>query len=496
MERKEKSIGVNALLNGFKTILSVIFPLITYPYAARVLQVENMGKVDFSNSVVSYFVLIAGLGIATYAIREGARVRDSKENLEAFSSEMFSINVISVVISIIALVIVVVAVPKFHSYIPLIAVQSLAILGNLIGVTWLYSIVEDYAYITVRSLVVHIIALVLLFLFVHDESDYVLYAATTVIANAGANIFNFLHAKKYVKIRLTRNLNLKKHLKPIMIIFASTVTTTLYVNSDKTILGFMTDEFYVGLYSTSVNVYTVLKSCIAAVILVSLPRLSNYLATNRIMEYEQTATDIFRVLMMILLPVMVGVFVTADAIIEVIAGPSYADAITSLRILSISLGFSLIAVFYTNAVLLPMKQEWIVLKGTIMSAALNIALNLLIIRALKQNGAALTTLLSEVFMCVYQFIHVKGNKRIKASARYVSSIIVGCVGIVAVAILCDRFIKAFFINLVAKILFAVVVYGAALIGMRNETALAIIEGVFRKKRSLMNGSGYNSGSDS
>lgn len=89
MERKEKSIGVNALLNGLKTILSVIFPLITYPYAARVLQVENMGKVNFSNSVVSYFVLIAGLGIATYAIREGARVRDSKENLEAFPVKCF-----------------------------------------------------------------------------------------------------------------------------------------------------------------------------------------------------------------------------------------------------------------------------------------------------------------------------------------------------------------------------------------------------------------------
>lgn len=107
-------------------------------------------------------MLIAGLGIATYAIREGARVRDSREKLEAFSSEMFTINLISVVISIIALVIVVIVVPKFHSYIPLIAVQSLAIFGNLVGVTWLYSIVEDYAYITVRSLVVHIIALILL----------------------------------------------------------------------------------------------------------------------------------------------------------------------------------------------------------------------------------------------------------------------------------------------------------------------------------------------
>ena len=470
MERKEKSIGVNALLNGFKTILSVIFPLITYPYAARVLQVENMGKVDFSNSVVSYFVLIAGLGIATYAIREGARVRDSKENLEVFSSEMFSINVISVVISIIALVIVVVAVPKFHSYIPLIAVQSLAIFGNLIGVTWLYSIVEDYAYITVRSLVVHIIALVLLFLFVHDESDYVLYAATTVIANAGANIFNFLHAKKYVKIRLTRNLNLKKHLKPIMIIFASTVTTTIYVNSDKTILGFLSDEFHVGLYSTSVNVYTVLKSCIAAVILVALPRLSNYLATNQKKEYEKTAIDIFKMFMMILLPVMVGIFVISDAVIEIIAGASYAEAATSLRILSVSLAFSMIATYYTNAVLLPMKQETVVL----------IVLNFALIGTFKQNGAAFTTLLAEVLMCVYQYFYVRKVLRIKVSLRYVISLLMGCVGIIIVSAVCNVFLTSFIVNLFVKILMSIIVYITALLALKNDVALSIVNGFLIK----------------
>lgn len=480
MERKEKSIGVNALLNGLKTILSVIFPLITYPYAARVLQVENMGKVNFSNSVVSYFVLIAGLGIATYAIREGARVRDSKENLEAFSSEMFSINIISVVISVIALVIVVVAVPKFHSYIPLIAVQSLAIFGNLIGVTWLYSIVEDYAYITVRSLVVHIIALVLMFLFVHNESDYVLYAATTVIANAGANIFNFLHAKKYVKIHLTRNLNLKKHLKPIMIIFASTVTTTIYVNSDKTILGFLSDEFHVGLYSTSVNVYTVLKSCIAAVILVALPRLSNYLATNHKKEYEKTAIDIFKMFMMILLPVMVGIFVTSDAVIEIIAGASYAEAATSLRILSVSLAFSMIATYYTNAVLLPMKQETVVLKGTIMSAVLNIVLNFVLIGTFKQNGAAFTTLLAEVLMCVYQYFYVRKVLRIKVSLRYVISLLMGCVGIIIVSAVCNAFLTSFIVNLFVKILMSIIVYITALLALKNDAALSMVNGFLVK----------------
>ena len=477
---KQKSLGLNAFLNGLRSVLNIIFPIITFPYVSRVLSVGEVGKYNFSNSYVTYFILIAELGISTYAIREGARVRDSKENLEIFSSEMFSINIISVVISVIALIIVVVAVPKFHSYIPLIAVQSLAIFGNLVGVTWLYSIVEDYAYITVRSLVVHIIALVLLFLFVHDESDYVFYAATTVIANAGANIFNFFHAKKYVRIHLTKNLNLKKHLKPIMIIFASTVTTTIYVNSDKTILGFLSDEFHVGLYSTSVNVYTVLKSCIAAVILVALPRLSNYLATNHRKEYEKTAIDIFKMFMMILFPVMVGIFVTSDAVIEIIAGSSYAKAATSLKILSVSLAFSMIATYYTNAVLLPMKQETVVLKGTIMSAILNIVLNFALIGTFKQNGAAFTTLLAEVLMCIYQYFYVKKALRIKVSLRYTMSLLTGCVGIVIVSGVCNVFLTSFIVNLIVKVLLSIIVYIAALLALKNDTALSMVNGFLIK----------------
>lgn len=320
------------------------------------------------------------------------------------------------------------------------------------------------------------------FLFVHNESDYVFYAATTVIANAGANVFNFFHAKKYVKIHLTRNLNLKKHLKPIMIIFASTVTTTIYVNSDKTILGFLSDEFHVGLYSTSVNVYTVLKSCIAAVILVALPRLSNYLATNQRKEYEKTATDIFKMFMMILLPVMVGIFVTSDAVIEIIAGSSYAEAATSLKILSISLAFSMVATYYTNAVLLPMKQETIILKGTIMSAVLNIALNFALIGTFKQNGAAFTTLLAELLMCVYQYFYVRKALRIKVSLRYVISLISGCVGIIVVSSVCDVFLTSFILNLIIKILLSIVVYFMALLVLKNDTALSMVDGFLKKRR--------------
>ena len=68
---KIRSLGTNALLNGIKNVMALCFPLISFPYVSRILKVENLGKYTFSQSFVSYFVLLAGLGISTYAVREG-----------------------------------------------------------------------------------------------------------------------------------------------------------------------------------------------------------------------------------------------------------------------------------------------------------------------------------------------------------------------------------------------------------------------------------------
>lgn len=484
--KTEKSMGVNALLNGLNTLILVAFSLITYPYAARVLQVENMGKITFSNSIVNYFILFAGLGITTYAIREGAGIRKEKEKFEKFVCEMFSINLLSSAASLFLLAVTVCCIPRFHSYTVLILVQSMAIIGNVIGVVWLYSIVEDYAYITARSLIVNFVALVLMFVFVQNEADYIIYVAIMVIANAGANVFNFIHARKYVKIRFTGKLNLSQHMKPILIIFVSAVTTTIYVNSDNTILGFLADEYHVGLYSIAVNVYTVLKKCISAVVLVSLPRLSHYLATDRNDKFEKTATEIFKTIIIIMLPVIMGVFVTADAIIRIVGGPAFGEAVMSLRILSVSLFFSILAIYYTNTVLLPMKMEIVVLRATVMSALVNIVLNFLLLGRFKQNGAAFTTLIAEVLMCVYQLFYVNKHLKIKLDKNDLKSVLIGCGGILIISWVCDQLYANFVINLCMKILLSALLYAGVLIGLKNESALFIMDRVLEKIKEYRN----------
>ena len=87
------------MLNSLQTLLNLIFPLITFPYVSRVLSVSGMGKYNFANSIISYFVLIAGLGISRYAVREGAKIREDKLQFSKFASRIFSINLCSTLIS-------------------------------------------------------------------------------------------------------------------------------------------------------------------------------------------------------------------------------------------------------------------------------------------------------------------------------------------------------------------------------------------------------------
>ena len=320
---KKKSLGLNALLNGIRTVLNTLFPLITFPYISRVLSVENVGKYNFALSVIQYFLLIAALGISTYAVREGTKFRDDKKKFSIFANEIFTINIISTIIAYILLVFTVAAVPKFKDYAVIIAVFSIEILFTTIGTEWIYSIYEEYAYITIRSIIFKVISIILLFLLVKKPDDYIVYAGITVFANAGSNILNFIHAKKYCSLKFDIGLALKRHLKPIMIIFASTVATTIYINSDTTMLGFMGTDFEVGIYSVSSKIYRIVKQMLAAILIVTIPRLSLLMGQKRIEEYKNILTQIFNVLVMLVFPSVTGLILLSKEVVLLISGKEY-----------------------------------------------------------------------------------------------------------------------------------------------------------------------------
>lgn len=187
---KKLSTKKNLVLNAIKTLTTILFPLISLPYATRVLGKGGLGDVTYAESIVSYFALFAALGIVAYGTRELAKKRQDAQQANQLISELMLINVVTALIAYAALA-VFIQLPSFNTYAALLWVQSSIILCNALGAEWYFTATENYLYITVRAVIFQVLALIMLFCFVKTEQDVIFYAAVNVFATAGSGIINF-----------------------------------------------------------------------------------------------------------------------------------------------------------------------------------------------------------------------------------------------------------------------------------------------------------------
>lgn len=463
------------ILNAIKGLMGVIFPIITYPYIYRVLGVENIGKYNFSDSYISYFVLLAGLGVGTYAIREGARVRNNKNETDMLTSEIFTINTISMVVSYLFLLLSVLYIPKFYSYKALMLVLSLQVIFKTIGIEWIYSIYEDYTFVTIRSIIFQIIPFVAMFIFVKKPEDTVIYAWIVVISSGISNIINFLYSRKYCKIKLTGKLNLKQHLKPILILFAMTATVTIYVSSDIFILGLLCDDVTVGIYTVSTKIYTVIKTVLSSVLIVSIPRLSSLLGKDDMKEFNDVANDVYKTLFSVMIPSMVGLILLRKVIIIKFFGEKCAQATSSTALLSIALIFCMGAWFWGQCIMVPMKQDGKIFSITVVSALINIVLNLIMIPFWKENAAAFTTILAEAISFTGTYIIGRKYVKINGFWIFVLKIGAGCIGVVLCTIGLKYLISNTILYLIADIILSIIIYLLIEVLVRNEALIPILK---------------------
>ena len=190
MNKKVQSIKINFVMNSILTMSSFIFPLITFPYVSRILLPSGIGKVSLATSVITYFTMFAQLGIPTYGIRACAKVRDNRRELTKVSQELLIISIIMSAISYMILFILLFSVPKFRCEKELYVILSFTILLTAIGMEWLYKALEQYTYITMRSVIFKFIALIAMFFLVHKQTDYVVYGGITIFAASASNILN------------------------------------------------------------------------------------------------------------------------------------------------------------------------------------------------------------------------------------------------------------------------------------------------------------------
>lgn len=471
----EQKVHINSILNVIKSLSSVVFPLITFPYISRTLLTKNVGKINFGNSVISYFSLVASLGISTYAIRECSKVRDNHEELSNTASQIFSINIISTLISYFALVVTLVVARPLDNYRELICIQSATILFTTLGADWINSAMEDFKSIAVRTIGMQLVSLALMFIFVKQPEDYVKYAVISVVASSGANIINIFYRRKFCTIKFTIKMDINKHLSPIILMFSMILSQTIYTNSDTTILGLLRGDYEVGLYSTSVKIYRLINSMIASVSLVVMPQLSSGFAKKDYVEVNKLLKYSMNFIIVLGLPCIVGVNVIALPIIDLMAGPEFYGAATSLHILTITLAFSLIGGWFGNMTMIPAGREKVCLLSCCISALVNIIMNIILIPKYGLNAAASTTAIAEIVgVCIVSYYKDK-EIRIDNLLEMIKAPIVGSIAIAIIALLVRSFINSNALICVITIILSVIIYSFILILMKNEFALSFLK---------------------
>lgn len=401
---KIQSVKFNFVMNTILTVSAMIFPILTYPYVTKILGPQGIGTVSFANSVVTYFSMFAQLGIPTYGIRACAKVRDDRQELSRVTQEILLINLVTCVLSYLAFFITVQAVPQLREEKTLYVVMSAMILFNSIGAEWLYKGLEQYRYITLRSVLFKFIALVGMFLLIHREGDYVIYGGITIFASVGSNLLNLINLRWLVDLKPVGQYNFRRHLRPIFVFFAMSVATTVYTNMDNVMLGFLKGTTENGYYDAAVKIKNILVGVVASLGTVLLPRMSYYVERGERAAFAKAAQRALHFVFLISVPLCLYFILFAKPSIDLLSGAAFGPSVWPMQLIMPTLVLIGLTNIMGLQILVPTGREKQVLYSEIVGAVVNVVANSLLIPRMGAAGAAIGTVLAELAVLAVQVI--------------------------------------------------------------------------------------------
>lgn len=447
MSSTKKNYIFNLILTGF----NILFPVISFPYAAKILGPVGIGKVQFIVSFTQYFALIAALGIPIYGIR---LISQSTHDTKLLYKNLGEVLYIHIVCSVLISAVYILTVYSFSFFAfdrSLYLMAGLIILMGFTSIDWYFSGIENFKLIAIRSVAIKAISLVFLYLFVKVKADYNIYLAITLFSILGNNIINIYSIRKY--ITLSAN-GIGKHFKPLLYTFGTTVATSMYTMLDTILIGFFADERSVGLYSASIKLTKISIPLIISSATVLMPRISKLFGAEDFDALKTILNKSFSFIVITAIPICIGLMFLAPELIYVFSGVQFKDSVLAMQILSpltliIGLGY-----FWGFQILIPARKEREMLISVTIGMIVNLSLNCLIIPVFKQNGAAVANVISELIVTAgYMYFCLKVIP-FSISHKPIFNNLLSCVPFIVAVIL----LKTLHINVYLFLLISIVVF--------------------------------------
>lgn len=405
-------IKKNIFYSSILTTSNYIFPLIVYPYVSRTLEVTNIGICNFVDSIINYFILFSMMGISIMGNRMIATARAKKESLDSSFSSLMTINGLTTILALTALIFFTFFLSSLRPYKELLFYGCIKLISNFFLIEWFYKGLENFKFITIRTIIVKILFIISVFIFVREKNNYPVYYLLTVLMISGNSIINTLYSRRFVNFKL-KLVSLKKVMKPYFMLGVYLIVTSLCTTFNVVYLGFATNDTQVGYYTTAIKLYSILLALFSGVTSVLLPRMSGLMANNKMDEFKSLMKKTTNLLFIFSIPIIFLSVIFAPQIIFLISGPGYEGAIIPMRIvmsLMLIIGLEQIAVVQC---LMPLHKDKVILFNSSLGAVVSIAINLTIVRNMASIGSSIAWLASEFVIlilsayAIYRFLKIK-----------------------------------------------------------------------------------------
>lgn len=453
----------------------IIFPVITFPYAARVLLPEGIGAVNFLNSIIAYIVLLTSLGIPMYAVKEVAKYRDDKIQRDKITIEILILSAVLCLLGYIGVWALAQFVPQIHSQSSLFYILSLTIVFTSIGANWFYQGIEDFKFITIRAIIIRTLAAAALFIFVKDSSDLLIYGLIVVGSTVGNNLLNFVHLRKHISLKFItlKELNISCHIKPAIEVFILNLIISLYIQLNSIMLGFMAGDDAVGYFTAGTKISHIGLTIIASLGTVLLPRCSHLIKSGEMEAFRSIITKSLNITLALSIPMTIGMMILATPITLVFCGADYSEAIPVLLLNAPVIIFISLTNVMGIQILYPMDKIKIVIWSVTTGAILNLIFNIWLIPLYGAVGAAIATLVAEFGVLLYQLFAGKKYYPFSLSQiinlKYVISAL--CMGVTVYTV--SSIFSSDLIKLVIGVSIGIITYTICLLVSKDSLMLEI-----------------------
>ena len=412
----EKNIKANTLINIIRTISLSLISFITFPWVCRYLGETALGEYSWAVSFVTYFIILAKIGIPNFALKECVKVKDNKELL---SNKVQTFLIIQIIGSLISLGIMSLIVFSFRDTFTdpgLIFILSINLIAGTFSFEWLYIALEKQFYMSVRNIMVLALSAVLIIAFVQSPEDLHIYALCTASVTVLTVICNVILIFKHISFKKTMPWDFKSCLKPLLVLLGVTMLISLYDKTDSFILGLIDDtKVEVSSFAIAVKGVDIIVGIIAGLSTVYMPKAAEHYQKEKTENFIILNSFAFSVALFIVLPAIVTMTILAKPICGLISGRDYScdigpyeNAPYVLMILTpVMLTYSLSDMIYAQ-ILLPSNKEKYYLFTLLGATILNIVLSLIFgLTVFKENpsiGVAIATALVDVIVFVVSII--------------------------------------------------------------------------------------------